>query len=109
MTKLIECFIMHTPHPADPFCYQTLSDTYSTRVGNIITCCIVYSSKYFTAGSNEIKNAYQNISKACSELSGKYEGAEDFINPRLKELCSEHGIPEEKVRFAYIYFFMLRI
>ena len=88
---------MHTPHPTDPFCYQTLSDTLSTRVGKIILYYTVYSSKYFTANSNEIKKAYQNISKACSELGGNYEGAEDFINPRLKE----------KVRFVYIHIYFL--
>ena len=41
------------------------------------------------------------------ELSGKYDGAEDFTNTRVKELCLKHGILEEEVRF-YV-FFMLRI
>ena len=34
-------------------------------------------------------NIYQ---KPVSELGGKYDGAEEFINIRVKELCSEHGI-----------------
>ena len=37
-----------------------------------------------------------------SEIGGKYEGAEDFIRIRLKELCSEHGILEEQVRLYYV-------
>ena len=37
-----------------------------------------------------------------SELSGKYDGSEDFINTRVKELCLEHGILEEEVRL-YIF------
>ena len=41
--------------------------------------------------------------KLVNELGGKFEGAEDFINTRLKELCSEHGISAEEVRL-YIYF-----
>ena len=40
--------------------------------------------------------------KLVSELSGKYDGAEDFINTRVKELCLEHGILEEEVRL-YIF------
>ena len=36
-----------------------------------------------------------------SELGGKFE-AEGFINTRIKELCSEHGILEEVVRL-YVY------
>ena len=43
-----------------------------------------------------------------SELGGKFEGAEDSIKIRLKELCSEYGISVEKVRL-YIYIFMPRI
>ena len=37
-----------------------------------------------------------------SELGGKYDGAEDFINISVKELCSEHGILEEEVRL-YVF------
>ena len=40
-------------------------------------------------------------------LGGKYDGAEEFINIRVKELCSEHGILEEEVRLyiflCYVY------
>ena len=36
------------------------------------------------------------------ELGGKHDGAEDFINSRVKELCLEHGILEEEVRL-YIF------
>ena len=40
--------------------------------------------------------------KLVSELGGKYDGAEDFINTRVKELCLEHGMLEEEVRL-YIF------
>ena len=40
--------------------------------------------------------------KLVSELGGKYDGAEEFINIRVKELCSEHGILEEEVRFIFL-------
>ena len=41
--------------------------------------------------------------KLASELGGKYDGAEDFTNSRVKELCLEHGILEDVVRL-YIFF-----
>ena len=47
---------------------------------------------------------YQNL---VSELGGKYDGAEEFFNIRVKGLCLEHGILEEEVRLYNI--FMLRI
>ena len=37
-----------------------------------------------------------------SELGGKYDGAKDFINISVKELCLEHGILEEEVRL-YVF------
>ena len=42
------------------------------------------------------------------ELGGKFEGAEDFFNTRLKELYSDHGMSEEELRLC-VYLFMLRI
>ena len=42
------------------------------------------------------------IYKKLSGLGGKYDGVEDFINSRVKELCLEHGILEEEVRL-YIF------
>ena len=41
--------------------------------------------------------------KLKSELSEKYDGAEDFINTRVKELCLENGILEEEYVCIYIY------
>ena len=35
--------------------------------------------------------------KLVSELGGKYDGAAEFINIRVKELCLEHGKLEEEV------------
>ena len=35
--------------------------------------------------------------KLLSKLGVKYDGAEDFINSRVKELCLEPGILEEEV------------
>ena len=40
--------------------------------------------------------------KLVRELGGKYDGAEEFINVRVKELCSEHGILEKEVSL-YIF------
>ena len=54
----------------------------------------------------KIKTQIIIYQKLVSELGGKYDGAEEFINIRVKDLCSEHGILEEEVRFI---FFMLWI
>ena len=43
----------------------------------------------------KLKSANQNISKLLSEPGTKYDGAEDFISSRVKELCLEHGILKE--------------
>ena len=60
---------MHTPHPTDHFCYQKFrAIPCRQEYLKIIIYHTAYSTKYFerrTAGSNEIKNANQNISKAC--------------------------------------------
>ena len=43
---------------------------------------------------------YQNL---VSKLGGKYDGAEEFINIRVNELCSEHGtLEEEEVCFIFL-------
>ena len=41
--------------------------------------------------------------KVIEEVSNKYEGAGEFIQNKIKELCSEHGISTEEVR---LYIFM---
>ena len=50
----------------------------------------------------KLKTQIKTYQKLVSELDGKYDGAEDFINSRVKELCFEHGILEEEVRL-YIF------
>ena len=55
----------------------------------------------------KLKTQIRIYQKIVSELGGKYDGAEEFSNIRVKDLCSEHGILEEEVRFC-IYIFMLR-
>ena len=45
-----------------------------------------------------LKTQIKIYQKLINELGGKFEGAEDFIKSRLKELCSEHGISAEEVR-----------
>ena len=50
----------------------------------------------------KFKTQIKIYQKLVSELGGKYDGAEDFINTRTKELSLEHGILEEKVRL-YIF------
>ena len=52
------------------------------------------------------KTQFKIYQKLVSELGGKFE-AEEFINTRIKELCSEHGILEEKVGlYIYIYIYI---
>ena len=46
----------------------------------------------------KLKTQIKIYQKLVSELAGKYDGAKDFINSRVKELCLEHGILEEEVR-----------
>ena len=46
----------------------------------------------------KLKTQIKIYQKLVSELGRKYDGAEDFINTRVKELCLEHGILEEEVR-----------
>ena len=54
----------------------------------------------------KLKTQMKIYQKYVSELGGKF-GAEEFINTRLKELCSEHGTLEEEVRFCiYIYIYI---
>ena len=50
----------------------------------------------------KLKTQIKTYQKLVSELGGKYDGAEDFINSSVKELCFEHGILEEEVRL-YIF------
>ena len=42
-----------------------------------------------------------------NEVSAKYEDTREFINKRLNELCSEHGISAEEVRLYNFMFVML--
>ena len=49
----------------------------------------------------KLKTQIRIYEKLVSELGRKYDGAKDFINTRVKELCLEYGILEE-VRF-YIF------
>ena len=50
----------------------------------------------------KLKTQIKIYQKLVREISGNYDGAEDFINTRVKELCLEHGILEEEVRL-YIF------
>ena len=43
-----------------------------------------------------------------NEVSREYEDKKEFINNRLNELCSEHGISVEEVRLYIFIFIMLR-
>ena len=54
----------------------------------------------------KLKTQLKIYQKLVCEHGGKYDGAEEFINIRVKELCSEHGILEEEVRlYMCIYFY----
>ena len=50
----------------------------------------------------KFKTQIKIYQKLVSELGEKYDGAEDFINTRIKELCLEHVILEEEVSL-YIF------
>ena len=50
----------------------------------------------------KLKTQIKIYQKLVRELGEKYDGAEDFINARVEELCLEHGILEEEVRL-YIF------
>ena len=50
----------------------------------------------------KLKTQTKIYQKLLSELGRKFDGAEDFISSRVKELCLEHGILEEEVRL-YIF------
>ena len=52
----------------------------------------------------KLKTQIRTYQKLLSEPGGKFE-AEEFINKRIKELCSEHGILGEEVRL-YLYIFL---
>ena len=51
-----------------------------------------------------LKTRIKIYQKLINELGSRFKGAEKFIQNRLKELCSEHGISAEEVRL-YIYFY----
>ena len=50
----------------------------------------------------KLKTQIKMYQKLLSELGRKYDGADDFISSRVKELCLVHGILEEEVRL-YIF------
>ena len=50
----------------------------------------------------KLKTQIKIYQKLVSELGGKYDGAEDFINTRLKELCLEHGKVEEVRLYIFL-------
>ena len=50
----------------------------------------------------KLKTQIKIYQKSVSERGGKYDGAENFINSWVKELCLEHGILEEEVRL-YVF------
>ena len=41
--------------------------------------------------------------KVINELGNRYEGADELIQNRTKELCLEHGISLEEVRLYVCY------
>ena len=50
----------------------------------------------------KLKTQIKIYQKLVSELGRKYDGAEDFINIRVKELCLEHGILEEVRLYIFL-------
>ena len=50
----------------------------------------------------KLKTQIKIYQKLVSELGRKYDGAEDFVNTRVKELCLEHGILEEVRLYIFL-------
>ena len=50
----------------------------------------------------KLKTQIKIYKKLVSELGRKYDGAEDFVNTRVKELCLEHGILEEVRLYIFL-------
>ena len=60
-----------------------------------------------TAGSKmNLKTKIKVYQKVINELGNRFEGAEEFILNRIKELYSEHGISTKEVRL-YIFLCLL--
>ena len=51
----------------------------------------------FPAGRMNAKSKIGIYKKIVEEICREYEGAQEFITNRLKELCSEDGISTEEV------------
>ena len=49
--------------------------------------------------------------KIIGEMCNKYDGAKEFIDNRIKELCVQDGIffNEVRIRFKFNLFFALKI
>ena len=47
--------------------------------------------------------------KIIEDISNEYPGASEFINNKINEICSEHGISAEEIRLYIFIFVMLRI
>ena len=66
----------------------------------------LYTSKYLKldlpAGKMNTKAKINIYRKVIEEVNNKYEGADEFIQNKINELCSEHGISTEEVRL-YIF------
>ena len=57
------------------------------------------------AGKMNLKTKI-NYRKVIELVSNKYEGASEFIQNKINELSSEHGISAEEVRL-YIFMFVM--
>ena len=67
----------------------------------------LYDSKYLKldlpAGKMNAKTKINIYRKVIEEVSNKYEGAGEFIQKKINELCSEHGISTEEVRLYILH------
>ena len=61
------------------------------------------NSKTLLPAVMKLKTQIKIYQKLVSELGGKYDGPEEFINIRVKELCLEHGTLEEEVPLYVFY------
>ena len=68
----------------------------SSHNNNILNC--VFLQIFLLPAVMKLKTQTKIYQKLVSELGGKYDGAEEFINIRVKKLCLDYGMIEEKVR-----------
>ena len=69
------------------------------------------SFKLFLASKMKAKNKIKKYKKITVDVCNKYDGAQEFIINRVRELCSQEGIliDEIRTRFKANLFFSIKM